>query len=89
MKKQKSLYAIVALLLVVVVGATFAYFQTSGVFENVFNTGTYKIVTTEVFESPSNWVPGQEIPKTITSLSFAHCSSSVKTLPISHEANPH
>ena len=67
MKKKKSLIAIVALLLVVVVGATFAYFQSNSTFVNIFNTGTYRIVTTEVFESPSNWVPGQEIPKTITS----------------------
>ena len=67
MKKKKTLIAIVALLLVVVVGATFAYFQSNSTFVNIFNTGTYRIVTTEVFESPSNWVPGQEIPKTITS----------------------
>jgi len=66
MKKKKTLVAIIALLLVVVVGATFAYFQTSASFENVFNTGTYKFVTTEVFESPDNWKPGEEIPKTIT-----------------------
>ena len=66
MKKKKTLVAIIALLLVVVVGATFAYFQTSASFENVFNTGTYKLVTTEVFESPDNWKPGDEIPKTIT-----------------------
>ena len=35
MKKKKSLIAIVALLLVVAVGVTFAYFQSSAVFENV------------------------------------------------------
>ena len=67
MKKKKSLIAIVALFLVIFVGATFAYFQSNSTFVNIFNTGTYRIVTTEVFESPSNWVPGQEIPKTITS----------------------
>ncbi len=67
MKNKKSLIAIVALLLVVVVGATFAYFQTNASFVNVFNTGTYRVVTTEEFVGPENWAPGQEIPKTITS----------------------
>ena len=66
MKKKKSLFAIIAVLLILVVGATIAYFQSSASFENVFNTGTYKLVTTEVFESPNNWKPGEEIPKTIT-----------------------
>lgn len=67
MKNKKSLIAIIAVLLVVVIGATFAYFQSSASFENLFTTGTYKVVTTEVFESPTNWAPGEEIPKIITS----------------------
>ena len=66
MKKKKSLIAIVALLLVVAVGVTFAYFQSSAVFENVFNAGKYKVTLTEVFESPDNWVPGETVPKTVT-----------------------
>ena len=65
LKKKKSLIAILVLFLVI--GVTIAYYTSTTVFENVFNTGTYKIVTTETFESPSNWAPGQEIPKTITS----------------------
>ena len=66
MKKKKNLFAIIAVLLILVVGATIAYFQSSASFENVFNTGIYKVTTTETFESPSNWAPGEEIPKTIT-----------------------
>ena len=67
MKKKKTIIAIITLLLVVTVGATFAYYTSSASFTNIFNTGTYRVVTTETFESPSNWAPGQEIPKTITS----------------------
>ena len=67
MKNKKTIVAVAAILLIAVVGATLAYFQSSASFENVFNTGTYKVVTTEVFESPTNWKPGEEIPKTITS----------------------
>ena len=66
MKKKRTLLAIFALILVVFIGATIAYFQSSASFDNIFNTGTYKVVTTEVFESPDNWKPGEEIPKTIT-----------------------
>ena len=65
-KNKKTLVAIIAVLLILAVGATIAYFQSSASFENIFNTGTYKVVTTEVFESPDNWKPGEEIPKTIT-----------------------
>ena len=67
MKNKKSLIAIVVLLLVATIGVTIAYFQSSASFENIFNTGTYKVSTTETFESPDNWKPGQSIPKVITS----------------------
>ena len=65
LKNKKYLITILAIFLVA--GFTFAYFQSSGTFVNLFNTGTYRVVTTEVFEGPENWAPGQEIPKTITS----------------------
>ena len=66
MKNKKVLIGIVAIFLVLVVGVTLAYLMSSNSFENIFNTGTYRVVTTEVFESPTNWAPGEEIPKTIT-----------------------
>ena len=66
MKKKKTLIAIGTLLLVAVVGATFAYYTSNTTFENVFNAGKYKITLTEEFESPDNWVPGETIPKTVT-----------------------
>ena len=40
--------------------------MSSNLFENIFNTGTYRVVTTEVFESPTNWATGEEMQKTIT-----------------------
>ena len=65
MKNKKTIIAIIGVLLILVVGVTFAYFQTTGTFENVFQTGTYRLVTTEVFESPDNWEPGETIEKKI------------------------
>lgn len=67
MKNKKSLVALAAIILIAIIGVTFAYFQTTGSFVNIFGTGTYRVVTTEVFEGPENWAPGEEIPKTITS----------------------
>ena len=66
MKKKKRIITIAGLLLIAVVGATFAYYTSNTSFENVFNAGKYKITLTEVFESPDNWVPGETVPKTVT-----------------------
>lgn len=65
-KNRKALLAIVALLLITVVGTTLAFFYSSGTFTNVFQAGTYRLVTTEVFQSPDNWKPGDEVSKIIT-----------------------
>ena len=78
MKKKRTLLAIFALILVAFIGATIAYFQSSASFDNIFNTGTYKVVTTEVFESPDNWKPGEEIPKTITTKNEGTIDSAVR-----------
>ena len=65
MKNKKTLFAVI-LIFFLVIGVTIAYFSSTASFENIFNTGTYKLVTTEVFESPDNWMPGDEVSKTIT-----------------------
>ena len=65
LKNKKSLFAIIAVFVVVLVGVTIAYLQSTDTFENVFNAGKYKTETTEAFESPTNWAPGDETPKTI------------------------
>lgn len=77
-KNQKNLIAIVVFLGIGLIGLTFAYFQTSGDFVNLFNTGTYQVVTTEVFEAPTNWAPGEEIPKTITSTNEGTITAEVR-----------
>ena len=64
-KNKKTLIAIAAVLLIAVVGVTFAYFQSSTQFRNIFVTGKYRLVSTEVFTSPDSWQPGEEIPKTV------------------------
>ena len=66
MKNKKSLLAIMLVVLFGIVGGTVAYYQTTNTFSNVFNTGKYKIVTEETFESPPNWKPGDNTPKEFT-----------------------
>ena len=65
-KNKKSLIAVIAIFIVTLVGVTIAYLQSTDTFENLFTAGKYKTVTTEEFESPTNWVPGDTTPKTIT-----------------------
>ena len=66
MKKKRNLYIIAFLCFITLVGVTIAYLQSTNTFENIFNAGTYKTVTHEEFTSPTNWTPGDETPKTIT-----------------------
>ena len=66
MKNKKTFIFIILLFAVVLVGTTIAYLQSTDIFENIFQTGIYKTVTTEVFESPTNWKPGDVVSKTIT-----------------------
>ena len=64
MKKKKNI--LVLLILFLSIGVTIAYLQSTDTFENIFNAGTYKTVTTEEFTSPTNWAPGDTTEKTIT-----------------------
>ena len=66
--KVKNKKSIIFILLTVVlfVGGTIAFLLTTDTFDNLFLAGTYRVVTTEVFESPNNWKPGEETAKTVT-----------------------
>ena len=77
MKNKKSLIA-VFLIIFLAVGATFAYFTTTGTFTNLFNLGNYSIVTEEVFESPDDWSPGDTTPKTITTTNAGTINAAVR-----------
>ncbi len=65
MKNKKPIIALGALAVVGLVAGTIAYFTSTATFDNVFTTAVYKTKSTEVFESPSNWAPGETIPKTV------------------------
>ena len=66
MKKKNNLFIIAFLCFITLVGVTIAYFGSTAVLENEFQSAKYQTVTEEEFVSPTNWLPGQTIPKTIT-----------------------
>ena len=78
MKKKKSLVAIVAILLIVGIGVTFAYYSSNDRFTNIFNAGLYRIIDKEVFVSPDNWIPGETIPKVVTSKNTGSVDAAVR-----------
>ena len=63
-KNKKPLFVIIILLLVI--GGTYALFSSSSMFENDFTVGNYDVVTNETISSPSDWMPGDTITKSIT-----------------------
>lgn len=65
MKNKKPIIALGALAVVGLIAGTIAYFTSEATFDNVFTTAVYKTKSTEVFESPRNWAPGETIPKTV------------------------
>ena len=78
MKKKKSLVALVAVFLVVVIGVTFAYFNSNAIFENQFNLGNYNVVTQEIFTSPDDWSPGDTTPKTLIATNNGTITAAVR-----------
>ena len=65
MNKKKNIIG-VALIILLSIGGTLAYLQSTDTFENIFNAGTYSVITHEEFTSPDNWAPGDTTNKTIT-----------------------
>ena len=46
-------------------GVSFAYFNSTSTFQNEFSAGEFSTSGTETFVSPTNWLPGDETPKTL------------------------
>lgn len=67
MKNKKPLIALLLLLLIGVVGGTFAYFTSTKTFDNIFkiSDGGYNVTIEEEFVAPDPWLPGQEVSKDV------------------------
>lgn len=66
MSKKKPIIAILVLLMIGIVGGTYAYFTVSEKILNFFGTQEYKTTLNEVFTSPTDWSPGTVTEKVIT-----------------------
>jgi len=65
-KNKKSLIRITALVIIALIGLTYAFYSNSTTFDNLFKTSGYSTTATEKFESPDDWKPGDTTEKTIT-----------------------
>lgn len=67
MKNKKPLIALFVLLLIGLVGGTFAFFTSTKTFDNVFkiSNGGYNVTIEEDFTPPDPWLPGQEVSKDV------------------------
>ena len=67
MKKIKPIiFVLVFLISLFVMGRTIAYFTSETEFNNEFITSKFEFEAEEEFVSPTNWLPGDETPKTLT-----------------------
>jgi len=64
--KNKYVLIIGVVLIVLIVGVTIAFFQSSDTFTNNFDAGDYGARSVETFVSPTDWTPGTTTPKTLT-----------------------
>ena len=66
LKNKKSMIAGAIAACIVVIGGTFALFFSNTSINNIFNLGNFNVVMNESITSPDNWMPGEQIAKTIT-----------------------
>ncbi len=77
-KNNRSLVAILAVLLLAFVGTTIAYHTSHGDFTNIFRTIFDQWTVTEEFVSPTNWKQCDRTPKTITATNSGNSSIGVR-----------
>lgn len=66
MKRSKKVASMaVAMVAVLAIGGTFAYYTANHEIDNTMETGTYGDQMTEVFTPDSNWEPGEEADKIV------------------------
>ena len=66
MNSKRTIYILILILAIGIVGLTIAYFSNSSSITNTFNTNPYGTMVTEEFVSPDNWLPGTKTDKSLT-----------------------
>ena len=80
MKKNYKpiIFSLLLIVFVFIIGYTIAYYTSSDKFNNLFKTGTYKMVVQETFESPEKWKPGDTTSKNIYAFNKGTTSAAVR-----------
>lgn len=64
-KKLSIAFGLGLALVAMAIGITFTYSHDSSVLENTFGIAQTRVQFIDTFNSPSNWIPGQTVPKEI------------------------
>lgn len=78
MKKNKSIIAIIVLLIVGTIGGTYSLMRGNSVLTNTFTTAEYGTTIIEEFKSPTNWLPGDTENKNIQITNNGNVSMAVR-----------
>ena len=78
MNNKKTIFILILVLFVGIVGLTLAYFANSTSVVNQFTTQPYGTTVEETFTSPSNWLPGDEVDKTIVATNTGNVDEAVR-----------
>ena len=65
-KNKGTLFAILIVGILGIVGGTYAYFSSSDSLDNLFNSKSYVLQAVEQFKSPEGWAPGDTTTKNVT-----------------------
>ncbi|MCQ2570829.1 MAG: BsaA family SipW-dependent biofilm matrix protein [Candidatus Saccharibacteria bacterium] len=77
-KNKKTLIVMVAVLALAAVGGTIAYYADKMFFTNRFTAASFIMDYIETFDSPDNWSPCEETPKTIVATNRSNGPVSVR-----------
>ena len=78
MNSKRTIMILILVLTIGIVGLTIAYFSNSTTVNNIFTTQPYGTTVTENFTSPSNWLPGQEVDKTVVATNTGNVDEAVR-----------
>jgi len=77
-KSTAPIIALVAIVVLGIVGLTIAYFSSTDTFTNEFQTQPYLMEVVETFESPDDWVPGTTTAKTVVATNKGDVDAAVR-----------
>lgn len=78
MNNKKSLFFLLIIMFISVIGLSFSFFADTTTFENVFGSNKYGTTITETFVSPVNWLPGDVTNKNLIATNTGDVAEAVR-----------